>query len=33
MARFARVVLTGFPYHLTRRGNRRDDVFFTEERE
>jgi REP element-mobilizing transposase RayT len=33
MARFARVVLTDLPYHLTHRGNRRDDVFFTEERE
>ena len=31
MARFARVVLTDLPYHLTHRGNRRDDVFFTPE--
>jgi len=29
MARFARVVLTDLPYHVTHRGNRRDDVFFT----
>ena len=31
MVRFARVVLTGLPYHVTHRGNRRDDVFFTPE--
>ena len=31
MARFARVVLAGLPYHITHRGNRRDDVFFTPE--
>ena len=31
MARFARVVLTDLPYHVTHRGNRRDDVFFAPE--
>ena len=31
MARFARVVVTDFPHHLTHRGNRRDDVFFSRE--
>jgi len=27
MARFARVVVPGCPYHITHRGNRREDVF------
>jgi putative transposase len=27
MARFARVVIPGVPYHVTHRGNRREDVF------
>ncbi len=27
MARFARVVVPGYPYHVTYRGNRREDVF------
>ena len=31
MARFARVVLTDLPCHVTHRGNRRDDVFFAPE--
>ncbi len=31
MARFARVVVTDFPHHVTHRGNRRDDVFFPRE--
>ena len=30
MARFARVVLPGQPYHVTHRGNRRGEVFFSE---
>jgi putative transposase len=29
MARVARVVLPGYPYHVTHRGNRREDVFFS----
>jgi putative transposase len=28
MPRIARVVVPGLPYHLTQRGNRREDVFF-----
>ena len=28
MARIARVVVPGFPHHITQRGNRRQDVFF-----
>ena len=28
MGRFARVVVSGIPYHVTHRGNRRDDVFY-----
>jgi putative transposase len=28
MARFARVVLPGYPHHVTQRGNRRQRVFF-----
>lgn len=31
MARFARVVVPGFPHHVTQRGNRRQPVFFTED--
>jgi len=31
MARLARVVVAGYPYHLTHRGNRRADVFFSPE--
>jgi len=31
MARLARVVLPGYPHHITQRGNRRQDVFFKEE--
>ncbi len=27
MARLARVVLPGYPHHVTQRGNRRQDVF------
>ena len=30
MARLARVVVPGVPHHLTQRGNRRQDVFFTD---
>jgi putative transposase len=28
MPRIARVVVPGLPYHITQRGNRRQDVFF-----
>ena len=28
MARFARVIVPGYPYHVTHRGNRRGDLFF-----
>ena len=31
MPRFARVVVPGCPHHITYRGNRRDEVFFTDE--
>ena len=31
MARLARVVVAGYPYHLTHRGNRRADVFLSPE--
>ena len=31
MARIARVVVAGVPHHVTQRGNRRMDVFFTDE--
>ncbi len=31
MARLARVVLPGYPHHITQRGNRRQDVFFKDE--
>ena len=30
MARIARVVIPGYPHHITQRGNRRQDVFFYE---
>jgi putative transposase len=30
MARFARVVVPGWPHHVTHRGNRREPVFFEE---
>jgi putative transposase len=30
MARLARVVLPGYPNHITQRGKRRQDVFFGE---
>jgi hypothetical protein len=30
MARLARVILSGYPHHITQRGNRRQDVFFKE---
>ncbi len=31
MARLARIVLPGYPHHVTQRGNRSQDVFFREE--
>ena len=31
MPRFARVVMAGCPHHITHRGNRRGDVFFSDE--
>ena len=31
MPRIARIVFTGVPTHLTQRGNRRQDIFFTSE--
>ena len=31
MPRLARTVCAGVPHHVTQRGNRRDDVFFTDE--
>src|SRR5512139_3371263 len=31
MARLARIVVPGLPHHLTQRGNRRVEVFFTPE--
>src|SRR3989338_2524672 len=31
MARLARLVVPGYPYHITQRGNRRQPVFFREE--
>jgi putative transposase len=30
MARLARVILPGYPHHITQRGNRCQDVFFKE---
>jgi len=31
MARLARVVVPGYPHHITQRGNRRQKVFFCDE--
>jgi len=31
MARMARVVIPGYPHHLTQRGNRRQKTFFCED--
>jgi putative transposase len=31
MPRLARAVFQGIPHHITQRGNRREDIFFTEE--
>jgi putative transposase len=31
MARLARVVVPGYPHHLTQRGNRRQQTFFGDE--
>ncbi|MDA1326588.1 MAG: hypothetical protein O3C34_17825 [Proteobacteria bacterium] len=31
MARLARIVVPGLPHHVTRRGNRRETVFFSDE--
>jgi len=31
MPRLSRVVFTGIPHHITQRGNRREDVFFSDE--
>jgi len=31
MPRLSRAVFAGIPHHITQRGNRRDDVFFSEE--
>jgi len=31
MPRVARTVFAGLPHHITQRGNRRENVFFTEE--
>jgi len=31
MPRLSRAVFAGLPHHITQRGNRRDDVFFTDE--
>ena len=30
MARLARVIAEGYPHHITQRGNRRENVFWTE---
>jgi len=30
MVRLARVVLPEYPHHITQRGNRRQDAFFTD---
>ena len=32
MARLARVVAPGLPHHVTQRGNRRQTVFFSDEK-
>jgi putative transposase len=31
MPRLSRTVFAGVPHHITQRGNRREDIFFTEE--
>ena len=31
MPRLARVVVPGLPHHVVQRGNRRQDVFFSDE--
>jgi putative transposase len=31
MARIARVVVPGIPHHITQRGNRRQQVFFSDD--
>lgn len=31
MARMARIVVSDIPYHVTQRGNRRQDVFLRDE--
>ena len=31
MPRIARAVIEGIPYHVTQRGNRREDIFFEDE--
>ena len=31
MARLARVVVPGLPHHVTQRGNRRQEVFFSDD--
>ena len=31
MPRLSRTVFAGVPYHITQRGNRREDVFFNED--
>ncbi len=31
MARFARIVIPDMPHHVTQRGNRRQEVFFSDE--
>jgi putative transposase len=31
MARLARIVVPDIPHHVTQRGNRRQDVFFSDE--
>ena len=31
MARLARIIAPGLPHHVTQRGNRRSQIFFTED--
>jgi putative transposase len=31
MARLARIVVPNIPHHVTQRGNRRRDIFFSDE--
>ena len=31
MPRLSRTVFSGVPHHITQRGNRREDIFFTDE--